>query len=109
MTLYEIIIFLQHHIKNGKYIVENVKPYYEPLIEPNLKMDRHLYWCNFEVPVIKVVKDRIHERVNLSTLKDFDLSVYKGIKNKQQVIRNQVNYEVGRHILECAKRGQDGY
>ena len=50
---------------------------------------------------IEVKKDTIIERTVLSDLKDFDLSKYK-IRNKQQVIRNQVNYTVGKHILECA-------
>ena len=33
----------------GKYVVENVIPYYEPLI-PAQKRDRHLYWTNFNLP-----------------------------------------------------------
>ena len=44
----------------------------------------------------------IHNDVTLKSLKDFDLTTYKNIKNKRQVIRNQVNYEVGKHILESA-------
>lgn len=31
MSLYQEIIFLQHFFK-GKFVVENVKPFYEPLI-----------------------------------------------------------------------------
>ena len=31
MKLYEEIIFLEHNFK-GKYVVENVIPFYEPLI-----------------------------------------------------------------------------
>ena len=49
MTLYEEIIFLQHHF-SGKYVVENVIPYYEPLI-PAQERDRHLYWTNFNLPI----------------------------------------------------------
>jgi len=33
MKLYQEIIFLQHHCK-GKYVVENVIPYYEPMFNP---------------------------------------------------------------------------
>ena len=47
MELYSIIIFLQHFFK-GKWIVENVKPYYNPLIQPTAKLGRHLIWSNFE-------------------------------------------------------------
>ena len=101
MSLYEIIIFLQHYFK-GKWIVENTSPYYKPLIEPTKILDRHLYWCNFNISDIKIEKDYKIERVRVSDLTDFDLSKYKNISNKQQVIRNQVNYKLGNHILNCA-------
>ena len=100
MSLYQIIIFLKSHFK-GKFVVENVIPYYEPLIKPDNVIDRHYYWSNFFIFNINVSKNTIIERTTLSDLKDFDLSKYK-IKNKQQVIRNQVNYDVGKHILNCA-------
>ncbi|MGK3945611.1 hypothetical protein ABK046_45620, partial [Streptomyces caeruleatus] len=48
MTLYEEIIFLDNVFK-GKYCVENVIPYYEPLI-PAQKRGRHMYWTNFKLP-----------------------------------------------------------
>ena len=38
------------HFK-GKFVVENVIPYYEPLI-PAQKRGRHLYWTNFNLPSI---------------------------------------------------------
>lgn len=100
MTLYEIVIFLQTYAF-GKFIVENVIPYYSPLIRPTVKIDRHLYWSNFTIAPIEVKKDRIH--CNTSP-KDFDALGLKdtGIKNKVQVMRNQVNYETGLYILECA-------
>ncbi len=57
MKLYEEIIML-HNVSNGnnprfkgKFIVENVIPYYEPLI-PAKKRGRHLYWSNFNIPNI---------------------------------------------------------
>ncbi len=102
MSLYEIILFLKYHIKDSKFVVENVIPYYEPLIKADTTIDRHLYWTNFNIPPIKISKKLIIEQTNISSLKDFDLSVYKGIKNKQQVIRNQVDYEIGNHILMSA-------
>lgn len=102
MTLYQIISFLQLHGKNIKWVVENVKPYYEPLIKPSAIIDRHLYWSNFEIKEIKIDKEYIIKFVKIDTLKDFDLSTYK-IANKRQVIRNQVNYKVGEHILNCAE------
>jgi len=101
MTLYQIIIFLKEHF-TGKWVVENVKPYYEPLIKPNYVIDRHLFWCNFTIEPFKVEKDKKIEFTK-AKIKNFDLSKYKGIK-KQQIVRNEVNYKLGKHILECAFR-----
>src|SRR5690606_187273 len=47
MMLYQEIIFLQYNFK-GHYIVENVNPYYKPLIEPSFELDRHNFWSNIE-------------------------------------------------------------
>ena len=54
MKLYQEVIFLQTHY-SGKYVVENVIPYYTPLI-PAKKRGRHLYWTNFNLPTD--LKDR---------------------------------------------------
>lgn len=48
MSLYQEILFLQHFYK-GKWVVENVKPYYEPLIKPKAVIGRHYFWANFEI------------------------------------------------------------
>ena len=48
MKLYQEIIFLDTFF-DGKYVVENVIPYYTPLISAK-KRDRHLYWTNFNLP-----------------------------------------------------------
>lgn len=42
MKLYQEIIFLKYNFK-GKWIVENVNPYYRPLIEPDVELDRHKF------------------------------------------------------------------
>lgn len=102
MSLYEIICFLELHKYRFKYVVENVKPYYTPLLKPTAEIDRHYYWANFDIPIIKTEKMYIIENVTCSSLKDFDIKKYKGIKNKRQVIRNQVSYEVGEHILRSS-------
>lgn len=46
--LYEEVVLLDNYFE-GKYVVENVIPYYEPLI-PAKKRGRHLYWTNFNLP-----------------------------------------------------------
>jgi DNA (cytosine-5)-methyltransferase 1 len=102
MSLYQMILFLQGHCRRINWVVENVIPYYEPLIKPTLKIDRHLYWSNFNIPHIQIDKKYIIKFVTIDTLQDFDISSFKDIKNKRQVIRNQVDYEVGNHILNAA-------
>ncbi len=102
MTLYQIISFLELYGKKCKWVVENVIPYYTPLIKPSVEIDRHLYWSNFNISKIDIEKKYTIDSVTIETLKDFDLKKYPKIKNKRQVIRNQVDYEIGKHILDCA-------
>lgn len=45
MKLYQEIILLQSFFK-GKYVIENVKPYYKPLINPTFSIDRHYFWSS---------------------------------------------------------------
>lgn len=100
MSLYEIILFLQFHNKDKLWVVENVIPYYKELIKPAAEIDRHYYWSNFNIPKIDTEKKYVIKHV---TKKDapINLDGY-GIKDQRQVIRNQVDYEVGNYILECA-------
>lgn len=102
MNLYELIIFLKHNFK-GLWVVENVNPYYEPLIEPTFKLDRHLFWSNFDVTEIEFDRPKIRS-AQIPQLQEFlgyDLSGYK-LSNKRQVLRNCVNPSVGKYILDNA-------
>jgi len=115
MRLYQEVIFLTSWFK-GKWVVENVKPYYEPLIKPQY-VGRHAFWSNFHITnkqishqigtmnrkASKIAQRRaiireaqIPELTNLHKLKDFDLP------NKRQVLRNCVIPELGLHIFNCA-------
>ena len=105
MTLYQEIIFLQHHFK-GKFVVENVIPYYEPLI-PAKKRGRHLYWTNFNLPTIlsdRTVKisEGKNEVRNLCEFHKYDFYSYKGEQLINKIARNLVDYEAGKTILEVA-------
>ena len=100
MMLYQEIIFLNSHFK-GKWVVENVKPYYEPLIKGKL-IQRHLFWSNFNIPEIEIEKENLRaaQIPQLQELHGFDLSNFK-IPNKRQVLRNCVHKKLGKHVLEC--------
>jgi DNA (cytosine-5)-methyltransferase 1 len=106
MTLYQLILFLQGHGRQTKWVVENVIPYYEPLIKPDAEVGRHLYWSNFKIQPFETTKKYIIKYVTIETLKDFDISKFD-IKNKRQVIRNQVDPDIGFHILNCAMNIQE--
>ena len=47
MSLYEEIIFLQYNF-DKLWVVENVVPYYKPLIQAT-KLQRHMFWSNFDI------------------------------------------------------------
>lgn len=90
MRLYQEIIFL-HEFFKGKFCVENVISYYEPLIKPQ-QLGRHYLWTNFHLPYIKQPKGDCggmngrFQRAKLKTLEE----------------RNAVNSELGLHVLRCA-------
>jgi len=90
LKLYEEIIFLDQFFK-GKYCVENVISYYEPLIKPQ-KIGRHYLWANFNIPKIKQPK------------KDIGKMCGKNQTASQKPIeeRNAVNSKLGLHILNRA-------
>jgi len=99
MKLYEEILFLQYNAVGG-YVVENVKPYYKPLIEAQL-IQRHMFWSNFNIADIDMKKDKIRtaQIKDLEKHHGYDLSKYK-ISNKRQVLRNCVYPQLGIHILD---------
>jgi DNA (cytosine-5)-methyltransferase 1 len=104
MTLYEEIVFLQYHAKpETLWLVENVVPYYEPLIAAQ-KINRHLYWANFDLPELSKVNDNIrgNQIPDLEVLHGYDLSGYK-LPNKRQVLRNCVSPVTGREILDVVE------
>jgi DNA (cytosine-5)-methyltransferase 1 len=105
MKLWAEILFLQHFANESKWVVENVKPYYKPLIDPTQKLHRHLFWSNFEIPFINMDDGLSHnERGYASKTKNnFDLSKYKIKHRKDQILRNCVVPELGEYIFNCAK------
>jgi len=104
MKLYEEIIFLDKYF-TGKYCIENVIPFYEPLI-PAKKRHRHLYWTNFYLPNILSKRKTfdISRTKNLikalSEFHDYDFNKYKGKQRKSKMARNLVDYEAGKTIFE---------
>lgn len=107
MKLYEEILLLQHQY-DGKYVVENVIPYYEPLIQAQ-KRGRHLYWTNFILPnsinereLNGTLTNMKNEVDVLSKFHDYDFRKYKGTQSVVKMARNLVDYEAGKTIFETA-------
>ena len=107
MKLYEEVIFLDNFF-NGKYVVENVIPYYEPLIIAK-KRGRHLYWTNFNLPndlkerkLNGTLTNMVDEIGTLSKFHNYDFRKYKGEQSTTKMARNLVDYESGKTILEVA-------
>ena len=102
LKLYEEIIFLDNYFE-GKYCVENVIPYYDPLIAPTKKLHRHLYWTNFPISDFVITNDRKHDDIKSNSIVyGFDISK-TDIDDKVKTLRNMVDPELGLHILNCAR------
>ncbi|WP_289057405.1 DNA cytosine methyltransferase [uncultured Flavobacterium sp.] len=103
MRLYQEILFLLHNA-SCFWTVENVKPYYKPLIEPNAVLHRHLFWSNFDIPPADIppeIKIRYAQIPALEEALGFSLKEFR-VKNKRQILRNCVNPRLGLHILRSA-------
>jgi DNA (cytosine-5)-methyltransferase 1 len=106
MKLYEEIIFLDKWFKK-KYVVENVISYYEPLISAK-KRGRHLYWTNFNLPNDIIdrssgIIEGVNEVKKLCEFHKIDISTYKGTQRTDKIVRNLVDYEVGKIIFDTAR------
>lgn len=99
VSLYQQIILLQNWFK-GKWVVENVIPYYEYLIKPKIIIGRHPYWTNFDVPNLTI------KNIDISRSTSEELSEYLGIpipKYKSRLLlRNCVEPKIGKHFLDYA-------
>lgn len=112
LTVYQEVIFLEHFFK-GQWVVENVKPYYEPLIKPTKEIGRHLFWSNFKIGNLKVKNiDGFITNDSPEAIKqmkewigiEYEGNVYyDGNHSPGQVLRNCVHPEIGLYILDCAR------
>jgi len=109
MRLYEEIIFLDN-LFEGKYLVENVIPYYDPLIRGQIR-GRHIYWSNFKLPPVLSKRTENKGLMNTETknevrkwckFHDYDFYKYKGTQRMDKIARNLVDYEAGLTIFKTA-------
>lgn len=107
MALYQEIILLKNFAPSDtKFLIENVKPYYAPLISPDSVIHRHFYWCNFKIPVFEVTDERKHQDITgYGDVYGFNVQD-SAIKDKRKALRNMVDPDIGLHILNCAMKKQ---
>jgi DNA (cytosine-5)-methyltransferase 1 len=109
LKLYEEILLLQNDF-NGLWVVENVVPYYMPLIVPSARIGRHLFWSNFEinenvdVPEIKGFITKCNTAGANELKKWLGISYkgniyYEGNHDPSQVLRNAVHPILGNHVF----------
>jgi len=112
MRLYEEILFLQHFFK-GWWVVENVIPYYEPLIPPTGSIERHLFWSNLPIPSVDLppktdfirtaTLEGRHKLLEWLGMEFFEEVVYlPGSHDPCRILRNCVHPLIGKAIMdEC--------
>lgn len=103
MGLYQEILLLQNFVPKGtKFIVENVVPYYDPLVPATKKLHRHLFWANFPIGNFEAKTKRIHNNViGSNVVYGFDVTKSK-IKEKRKALRNMVDPDLWLYLLNCA-------
>lgn len=103
MKLYEEILFLQYFFK-GKYVVENVRSYYNPLIKPQ-ELQSHYFWSNFEIPDTGLTRKKVrNDKGQTLAVKmeqqGFNITnFYDYKKDKRTLLNNCIEPELGLHIF----------
>lgn len=102
MGLYQEIIFLKHFYK-GKWVVENVVSYYDPLMQPTATLDRHYFWSNFPIPPFQTERNYNVARTTKEMLAEHHgIILPEGTKDQRKLLRNAVYPPLGKHILHYA-------
>lgn len=105
MNLYAEILFLQNYFK-GQWVVENVKPFYTPLIDPSIALGRHLFWSNFVIPMYHATNADIKNgtRGEWEALHGISLEGYSFVDRTDKLLRNCVHPDLGLHVFESASQ-----
>lgn len=108
MSLYQEIILLKIFCKS-KWVIENVKPYYKPLIEPTFSIGRHNFWSSDFIMTVQCFSNHSEIRNNRRMLADdlgFNLKqLQKKNVDTRKILRNCVVPEIGKYIFDSITGG----
>lgn len=105
--LYSLITYLMRLFR-GNWLVENVIPYYEPLIKPVRIIERHYIWSNCSIPNQQFHRKYSHEESEIPELiEEYRIDDQSIISLKEnfnrmelrQILRNCVLPEEGLFLL----------
>lgn len=103
MKLYQKIILLRTFFK-GKWVIENVKPYYKPLINPTFSIDRHYFWSSDFILTPTFINNYTSIRDDIYKMAEkyeIDLAILKKYNvDCRLVLRNMVVPEIGKYIFD---------
>ena len=99
MVLYQEILFLRSWFK-GKFCIENVIPYYEPLIKPSVELGRHYFWCNYNVPAKDFTNIDVARSTQYELAKDLDMPIPRVAG--RLLLRNCLKPTIGEYLFDCA-------
>jgi DNA (cytosine-5)-methyltransferase 1 len=110
LRLYEQILFLKNSKDVRNWVVENVIPWYTPLVEPAARIGRHLFWSNLDLTSVQdkksppgfikrqnqQAKAQLEEWLGFPSLPNI---YYNGNHDPTQILRNCIHPDIGREIL----------
>jgi len=97
MKLYQEILLLKSWFK-GKFCIENVIPYYEPLVKPTVELGRHFFWSNFPIEDKKFVNIDVSRSTQEELAEDLKMPIPR--HNARKLLRNCLKPSIGKHILD---------
>lgn len=107
MGLYQEIIFLKQWAYEVKWVIENVEPYYKPLIHANLLIERHLFWSNISISPLKLksLEGNMESYHYRALEKALGITLPEWTKgDRRLMLRDITRPEIGAHILKAAMR-----
>jgi DNA (cytosine-5)-methyltransferase 1 len=116
-SLYQQVTLLRHWF-DGKWVVENVKPYYRPWITPDGVIGRHYFWSNidlFGIPMVAPFRKSLEDTGTVADARELAAwlgipmppTIYhRGNHDPAQVLRNCVHPLVGADILDRSRETQ---